>query len=187
MRKIVVYCDRCGKPIEKVYHLTATQERLPEGGAQMAPGMNALHDIDLCWDCLNVVVQYAVGNAPPADTTAPSNAQTTDLSADTTAPSTADPVMVEVDKSDAVDEPHEDAQDTADADGAEGEPSDKWQVMAVSRGYEKGKLADLDPDYPRQLASEGLIPARIRDRIEQDYGIKVSISAVSYRLRKMGL
>ena len=157
MRKVVVYCDRCGKLIEKVFHLTATQEMLPEGGAQMAPGMNALHDIDLCWDCLNAVVQYAVGNtqeesAPSAD-----------------APAPADPVMVEVDKSDAVDEPHEDAQDTADAPGA------------------KGKLADLDPDYLRQLASEGLIPARIRDRIEQDYGIKVSISAVQYRLRKMGL
>ena len=177
MRKVVVYCDRCGKLIDKVFHLTATQEMLPEGGAQMAPGMSALHDIDLCWDCLSAVVQYAVGNTqetPSADAPAPD-------------PAPAEPVMVEVYKSPAVDEPHEDAQDTADTDGAEGEPSDKWQVMAVSRGYEKGKLADLDPDYLRQLASEGLIPARIRDRIEQDYGIKVSISAVQYRLRKMGL
>lgn len=161
MRKVVVYCDRCGKLIEKVFHLTATQEMLPEGGAQMAPGMNALHDIDLCWDCLNAVVQYAVGNAP--EESAPS------ADAPAPDPAPADPVMVEVDKSPAVATPPADTEDTADAPGA------------------KGKLADLDPDYLRQLASEGLIPARIRDRIEQDYGIKVSISAVQYRLCKMGL
>lgn len=159
MRKIIVYCDRCGQQTEKVYHLTATQEKIPEGDVQMAPGMNALHDIDLCWDCLSAVVQYAVGNAP--EESAPS--------ADVPAPAPADPVIVEVDKSTAVATPSADTEDRADTPRA------------------KGKLSDIDPDYLRQLADEGLTPTRIRDRIEQDYGIKCGISSVLYRLHKMGL
>jgi len=147
MRKVIVYCDRCGKLTDKVYHLMVTQERIEERDEVAAPGMGTMKEIDLCWNCLTDIQQFAV-TAPAPTVTVP---------------------MVEVDKSAAVATPSADAEDRADTPGA------------------KGKLSDIDPDYLRQLADEGLSPARIRDRIKQDYDIKVSISAVQYRLRKMGL
>lgn len=147
MRKIIVYCDRCGQQTEKVYHLTVTQERIEEYDEVAAPGMGTMKEIDLCWNCLTDIQQFAI-TAPAPTVTVP---------------------IVEVDKSAAVATPSADTEDRADTRGA------------------KGKLSDIDPDYLRQLADEGLTPARIRDRIEQDFGIKVGISSVQYRLHKMGL
>lgn len=166
MRKIIVYCDRCGQQTEKVYHLTATQEKIPDGGELSAPGLSALHGIDLCWNCLNGAVRYTIGDL--ADYTQATASEAFASTAQSSA-AQADPVLIEVDKSAAVATPSADTEDRADTPGA------------------KGKLSDIDPDYLRQLADEGLTPARIRDKIEQDYGIKVGISSVQYRLHKIGL
>lgn len=115
MRKIIVYCDRCGKETSRCFHLNAAMERLEEGDEVSAPGLSALHGIDLCWDCV-VLAQKCITGYDVADPAREAS-------------------EIEVDKSSEVDSETEEPEDEEDAPGADDDEPTKGKLAVVPNEF----------------------------------------------------